>query len=120
MEISGTRVATYVGAGAATSVAFTALRHGGSKAPLALGLATGVIAGGVQSLVHEKSGSSELGWVAAVGTGVVAGAVLLGGFGRPGLSPMQARGIGAAIGGVSGLLAPVAAGIVLAQLNPDG
>jgi hypothetical protein len=120
MEISGTRVATYVGAGAATGVAFTAVRHGGAKAPLALGLVTGAITGGVQSFVHEKTGSSELGWLAAVGTGVVSGALLLGGFARPGMSPMQARGIGAAIGGVSGLLAPVAAGIVLAQLQPDG
>lgn len=119
MEITKSRVAAYVGVGAATGVGFTALRHGVAATPLALGLATGAIAGGVQSLVHEKSGSSELGWGASAGSGIAAGAVLLGGFARPGMSPMQARGIGAVIGGITGVLAPVVAGVVLAQLEPS-
>jgi hypothetical protein len=119
MEITTNQVAAYVGAGAATGAGFSALRHGVAAKPLALGIATGAIAGGVQSLVQEKTGSSELGWAAAAGTGALAGAALLGGFARPGMSPMQARGIGAAIGGITGILAPIVAGVVLAQLQPN-
>ena len=117
MEISTTQIATYVGAGGAMGAGFSALRHGAKPSAIGLGIATGVAAGGVQSFVQANTGSSELGWLAAMGSGAVAGAALLGGFASPGMSPMKARGIGAAIGLGAGLLAPVAAGIVLAQLQ---
>lgn len=118
MEVTTTQAVAYVGAGTATAVGFTALRHGSNGKALALGAATGLAAGGVQSFVQAKTGSSELGWAAAAGTGAVAGALLLGSsFGRPGLTPVQARGIGAGIGLATGIFAPIVAGMVLAQLD---
>ena len=118
MDVSTTQAAAYVGAGTATALGFTALRHGANGKALALGAATGLVAGGMQSFVQGKTGSSELGWAAAAATGAVGGALLLGGsFGRTGLTPIQARGIGAGIGLATGIFAPIVAGMVLAQLE---
>ncbi|MCW2921167.1 MAG: hypothetical protein JWL76_1041 [Thermoleophilia bacterium] len=119
MEISKTRAAAYVGAGAAVGGGFAALRAGGSVTAIGLGVATGIVASGVQTAVEAKTGSSELGWGASITGGAVAGAFLLKGLAPAGLSPIAARGVGAAIGAAAGLLAPVAAGIVLAQLSRD-
>lgn len=115
MEVTRTQAAAYVGAGAATAAALTALRHGGGGKALALGVTTGIVAGALQATTQGATGSSELGWGAATLGGALAGAVLLGGIGGPGLSPIQARGIGAVIGGATGVFAPVIAGMVLAQ-----
>lgn len=120
MEIDVTRSAVYVGAGAAVGGGFAALRAGGGNHGLiGLGVATGIAAGAVEAAVHEKTGSSELGWLASIGTGAATGALLLGGLAPPALSPIRARGVGAAIGAGAGLLAPVVAGIVLAQIRPS-
>jgi hypothetical protein len=119
MQIDATRTVAYVGAGAAVGGGFAALRAGGSAKLVAMGVATGVAAGAAQTLVHEGTGSSELGWLGSIGTGAVAGAVLLPGLTPGARSPLAARGIGAAIGAGAGLLAPVVAGMVLAQLRPD-
>jgi hypothetical protein len=117
MEIDVARTAVYVGAGGAVGGGFAALGSSGSKVTVGLGIATGVLAGGVQTFVHERTGSSELGWLAAIGSGSAAGAVLLGGMAKAGATPIAARGVGAAIGGTIGILAPVVAGMVLAQLR---
>ena len=119
MEISKTRTAAYVGAGAAVGGGFAALRAGGSGKAIGLGVATGVVASAVQSGVEARTGSSELGWAASITGGAIAGALLLKGLAPAGVTPIAARGVGAAIGAAAGLLAPVAAGIVLAQL-PKG
>lgn len=116
MEISPVTIAAYTGAGAATAAGFTALRYGRGPGTLALGAATGLAAGAAQSAVQWKTGSSELGWAAAVGTGALAGGLLLGGLAGPGMSQLKARGVGMAIGGIAGVLAPVVAGMALAQL----
>jgi hypothetical protein len=108
----------YVVAGGATAVGFTALRHGSAPKALMLGAVTGITAGAVQSGVQGMTGSSELGWAAAVGTGAVTGAVLLGPLSRRmGSGPIASRGIGAAIGAATGVFAPIVAGIVLSQLG---
>lgn len=117
MELTRTQGAIYVGAGIGTAVGFTALRHGGSPKALALGAATGLLTGGVQSFVQARTGSSELGWAAAAGGGAIGGALLLGGLGAAGMSPLKARGIGAAIGVATGVFAPIVGGIVLAQIE---
>ena len=124
MELSITPLqgATYVAAGAATAVGFTALRHGSTPKALLLGAATGVVAGAAQSATQAYTGSSELGWAAAAGGGALAGAVMLGGLSRQaGFGPIAARGIGAAIGAATGVFAPIVAGMVLAQIQgvPD-
>lgn len=119
LEISKTRAAAYVGAGAAVGGGFAALRAGGSPKIIGLGVATGVAASAVQSAVEAKTGSSELAWGASITGGAVAGAFLLTGLAPIGLTPIAQRGVGAAIGAAAGLLAPVAAGIVLAQLGRD-
>lgn len=116
MEISPVTIAAYTGAGAATAAGFTALRYGRATGPIALGTATGLVAGAAQSAVQWKTGSSELGWAAAVGSGAIAGGLLLGGLAGPGVSPVKAGGVGMAIGGIAGILAPVFAGMALAQL----
>lgn len=118
MDVTRTQGTAYVAAGAATGAGLAALRHGSRPAAIALGVATGVAAGGVQAWTQGRSGSSELGWGAAMLGGTAAGALLLGGFGGQGVSPLKARGIGALIGGATGVFAPVFAGIALAQLQP--
>ena len=119
MELTRTQAIAYVGAGGALGAGFAAVRSGTSPRGLALGVVTGVAAGGVQSYVQHATGSSELGWGASLATGAVAGVALLGGLSPAGTRPMAARGIGALIGAATGLLAPVAAGMVLAQLKND-
>lgn len=119
MDVTSTQAVAYVGAGAATGTGVTALRHGSRGTALALGVATGVAAGSAQALVQGSTGSSELGWGAAMLTGAAAGALLLGGIGGPGISPMKARGIGALIGVTTGVFAPIVAGMALAQLEGD-
>lgn len=118
MDVTTTQVAAYVGAGAATATGLTALRHGAGGKAMALGVATGVVAGGLQSLVQGATGRSELGWAASAVGGAAAGALIVGSLASPGMSAMRARGIGAVIGGATGVLAPVLAGMVLAQLQP--
>src|SRR6476660_2189671 len=51
MDVTRTQAAVYVGAGAATATAFTALKHGLAPKALGLGVATGIVAGGTQTLV---------------------------------------------------------------------
>ncbi len=120
MEIDVTRSAAYVGAGAAVGGGFAALRAGRDGGAIGRGVATGVLAGSVQSYVTERTGSSELGWLAAIGSGAATGAVLLSGLAPATLGPMGARGFGAAVGATTGLLAPVVAGMVLAQFRDPG
>jgi hypothetical protein len=118
LSITPTQGAAYVVAGGVAGTAFTALRHGTSPKVLLLGAATGLVSGSVQSMVQATTGSSELGWAAAAGTGAVAGAVLLGPLSRAsGATPLAARGIGALIGAAGGVFAPIAAGIILAQIQ---
>ena len=117
LSIKPSHATAYVLAGGATAVGFTALRHGSAPKALMLGAATGMVSGIVQSAVQNFTGSSELGWAAAAGGGAVAGAVLLGGLGRAGTTPIAARGIGAAIGAATGVFAPIIAGMALAQIE---
>ncbi len=119
MEITKTRAAAYVGAGAAVGGGFAALRAGGSGKAIALGVASGVVAAGVQTAVEARTGSSELAWGASILGGAAAGALLLRGLAPAGISPIAKSGVGAAIGAGAGLLAPVAAGILLAQIAPE-
>jgi hypothetical protein len=120
LSITPLQGGAYVVAGGATAVGFTALLHGTAPKALALGAATGIVAGAVQSGVQGTTGSSALGWAAAVGTGAVTGAVLLGPLSRRmGSTPIAARGIGAVIGAATGVFAPIVAGIVLAQVQPN-
>lgn len=118
MDISRTQVGAYVGAGVTLGAGFTALRSTAPKA-LALGAATGLVAGAAQSFVHDRTGSSELGWGAAALAGAGTGALLLRGSVGHGLSPLKAGGIGAGIGLATGVFAPIVAGVLLAQLQPD-
>ena len=118
MEMSNSRAIAYVGAGAAVGGGFSALRGGMHGRVIALGAATGAASAGVQTAVEAKTGSSVLGWGAAIGGGAFAGALLLRGLAPPTFTPIAQRGVGAAIGAVTGLLAPIAAGMVLAQLAP--
>lgn len=119
MELTRTQAVAYVGAGGAMGAGFAALGHGASPKAIALGAATGIAAGGVQSYVQHASGSSELGWCASIAGGAVAGGLLLAGLAPSGTRPLAARGVGALVGAASGILAPVAAGMVLAQLQRD-
>ncbi len=117
MEISKSRAAAYLGAGAAIGGGFAALS--GSGTMIVLGAATGIVAGTVQTAVETATGAGELGWGASIATGAVAGAFLLKGLASAALTPIAQRGVGAAIGATAGMLAPVAAGMVLAQFSPD-
>lgn len=117
MDVNSTQAIAYVGAGGLVGGGLAAVRHGVHPLPVALGLTTGLIAGGVQTAVQSSTGSSELGWGAAFGSGTVAGAVLLGGLAHEGTTPFRARAVGAGIGAATGLFAPIAASIVLAQLQ---
>lgn len=119
MEIAKTRAAAYVGAGAVVGGGFAALRAGGSGKVIGLGIATGIAASAIQVAVEARTRSSELGWGASITGGAFAGAFLLTGLAPIGLTPIAQRGVGAAIGAAAGLLAPVAAGIVLAQMGND-
>lgn len=121
LQLTPVQGAAYVFAGGATAMGLTALRHGSAPKALALGAATGIATAAAQSATQAFTGSSELGWLAATGTGALAGAILLGGLGSSGVTPIAARGIGAAIGAATGVFAPVIAGIGLAQLEkPEG
>jgi len=118
MGVTKTQAAAYVGAGAVTATAVAALRHGTSPKVLALGAATGIAAGSVETLVQSKTDASELGWIASIGTGAAGGAALLGGLSKAqGFAPMKAYGIGAGLGAAAGVFAPIVAGTVLAQLD---
>ena len=120
MDVTRTQAGVYVGAGAATATAFTALKHGVGPKALGLGLATGAAIGVTETLVQGATGSSELGWLAAATGGTAIGAGLLGMMAKDAdMSIGKARGVGAIIGGATGILAPVVAGMVLAQLEPE-
>lgn len=119
MEISKTRIAAYVGAGATVGGGFAAIGAGRSPRVIALGVATGVAAAAAHTAVESQIGANGLGVGASLLTGAAMGALLLRGIASPNLSPIAQRGIGAAIGATVGVLAPVAAGILLAQVAPD-
>ena len=119
MKIDNARTAAFMGGGIATAGLLSVVRYGSSPGAIALGVATGAAAGAAQSAVESSTGSSELGWAASAATGTIGGALLLGSMGRQGLSPMQARGIGAALGLAAGVFGPVVGGMVLAQFDGE-
>ncbi|MCB0879488.1 MAG: hypothetical protein KDC46_11000 [Thermoleophilia bacterium] len=120
MQVDRTQTMLLAGAGAGMGVGFTALRHGASPKALALGLATGVVASAANSYTQSSTGVPEFGLAASILGGAASGALLLGGAGmpHPGATPLASRGLGAVIGAAAGLLGPIAAGIVLAQIRP--
>ncbi len=116
MEIDGTRAGLYVGFGALTGISFTAVRHGFNPKALALGAATGILAGAAQAGVEQLSGSGGKGMAASTAVGALVGAALLGRVSTTGAA--ASYGKATVIGAAAGLLGPIAAGMVLAQVQP--
>lgn len=115
MEISKSRIAAYVGSGAAVGGLVGAAR--GPRA-IAFGIATGAAAGAVHSMVENQTGPGLRAWGASIAGGAVAGALLLSGFAPSSmLKPLSQRAFGAGLGATAGLFAPVVAGVLLAQLG---